>query len=63
MTDNEYCANVTEQYKGSVVTDVVYDRENDTLGLMIEKDGDKTVLWVLRDPEGNGGGFLEAQSV
>jgi len=34
------------------------DGDDETYGLLFD---DKTVAWILRDPEGNGPGFLEIE--
>ena len=52
---------------GYTVTDIAVDKntfpDNELCGLILTKEGKhKQIAWILRDPEGNGIGFLELQS-
>ena len=51
---------------GYKVTQIALD-DSDTneewLGLVLTRGGFKKVAWILRDPEGNGAGFLDIVDV
>jgi len=50
--------------KGMTITDIVEDKSDLEIGSVVGLvlDG-TTIVWVLRDPEGNGPGFLEIQEI
>lgn len=52
---------------GATILSVVDDGEpvlRRTYGLRLRRqDGTETIAWILRDPEGNGPGWLEKQEV
>jgi len=44
---------------GATITGTATDTEEEFFALVLEKDGKKVFVWVLRDPEGNGPGWLD----
>jgi len=55
---------------GWKISSVAIDKEADSdifpeglYGLILTKGNKKKIAWILRDPEGNGKGFLEVESI
>ena len=66
MNNDGYFEKHYGQLVGYKVTQIALD-DSDTneewLGLVLTRGGFKKVAWILRDPEGNGAGFLDIVDV
>jgi hypothetical protein len=60
VTDNKYCAEKLALFVGATIVDIVFDPASDTIGLEVDQEGERCILWILSDSEGNDGGFIEA---
>jgi|TARA_R110000787_G_scaffold60573_1_gene137337 hypothetical protein len=67
MGNNGYFEKHYGQLVGYKVTQVALDdsdpNEEEWCGLVLTKGGVKKIAWILRDPEGNGSGFLDIVDV
>lgn len=62
-TDAEWCADQMLQYVGAKITGVATDPQGEFFALEVTLKGKVTALWIQRDAEGNGGGFISPQDV
>lgn len=52
-----YAVKALTPFIGAKIIDLVEDDEG-MLGIVIEQENDQTILWVQRDAEGNGPGWI-----
>ena len=48
---------------GARITQIIETPEKDFFGFTIKNHGKEYNVWVLKDPEGNGEGFLEIDEI
>ena len=53
---------ITKELLGTTIVGAITDPEEEFFGLKLESpSGHKTLVWILRDDEGNGCGSLDVQ--
>jgi hypothetical protein len=61
-SEAEYCADQMLKFVGSEIVGVTMDPTGEFMGLEVLYKGHyRVVLWVERDAEGNGGGFIRPE--
>ena len=50
---------IVDKLKGGVILDAIADNDRETFGFLVKRDGEEIPVWVDRDPEGNGPGWLD----
>ena len=67
-SENEYLAEqIQEKLKGTVIRNAVLSEDGEDVGFQVVRKSkgrgnyDVITVWVLRDPEGNGPGWLDIE--
>jgi len=58
--ETEYQINMLVGFVGGKITQIVHDDE--CVGFTVKKGKTETNLWIQRDPEGNGPGWVSPES-
>ena len=60
---NKFYVDKLDELKGYVIHGGVTDQNEEMFGLLISLAGERKVLWILMDDEGNGAGSFDIQEV